>query len=249
MTLQTLSAETTPQAGISETAVEEQRIARDLSVLCRYSPYIFIAACTGETDGNGYTKARLVSAVRGNVEEELYLKSPHALLSEGTNYLIFASKRGNVMLDLVFFLVIDYIQPVGDAVRSSGVEDLEGLSFKRILESLTELVSVIPCQYSAEITSDYIHSYNREEIQAFSPFTARLTALEITNTLSDRMWCECRITEMIKGTLPKDTVTIVLPLGSVETGQEYVISFRPVGESDDSNYYIISAPAGIYPSP
>ena len=224
---------------------EASHALRDLARTIEISPFIFTGTCTVEADKDRIYTVTVNKVFRGEVADEVFMRSRDYFLEESKEYLFFTEIHGNVIIDRVYHVVKDVVDIKDGNLYSVAIQDLKDWTYDRLISELPELVEKNPSILSPEIVLDYIHSTDYDEIAEQSEYVADLRLIEISRVLSDRMWCNFEIVHMIKGELDQ-TVFMVVPLNSVIEGETYRICFNGIDGS--TNVCGISAPNSIWPS-
>ena len=217
---------------------------RDLARAIEISPFIFTGTCIRAADKDRVYIVTVNKAFRGEIENEVLLRSPDYPLEVSKEYLFFTEIHGNVIIDRVYHVVKEIVDVKDGNLYSVAIQDIKDWTYDRLISELPRLVENNPSILPPDIVLDYIHSSDYEEIAEHSEYVADVRLIEISRVLADRMWCTFEIITMIKGELDQN-VFIVVPLNSVEEGRSYRICF--MGIDGSTNVCIISAPESIWP--
>ncbi len=194
------------------------------------------------------------------------LEGTRFTLQAGRPYILFLSRRANVFTDSEFYFAEEMIRQLeGQEPESFSISDISDMDYNEIVEKLPGLIAENPCVKPDEITGDYLHSSDIEEICSASEavILASVTELcpEIGRLTGDRIGCLVSLESIIKGdpemlgrVFGRDagvlynalTPQILVPRDSVEPGEAYVFCLKSIDETN--TMFIITAPGSVYPA-
>lgn len=200
--------------------------------------HIICATYTGENETHGPyldLKFKYTEILKGeDVSEYFYVRligedwqNPY---QKGDTHLLVLEKQISV------YLPHDIYLPLGNAVQSYAQEEL--------VEYVKEYLRENPSSQET-IGRDFIRSEDLIDIVAGSKYIAKLTpvVLERSVEANNTGAYECRVEEVLKGTVTEETLKTYFFQGTVELGKSYIVM---LDRNETSVYYTLSSQKSVY---
>ena len=230
----------------SMVSTETRKVWRDIPRTIELSRFIFLGTCQSEADEDGLYLFSVEKNYRGVEQEELYVDCRNVTSPQiGGTYLFFGSAFGNVMKNRVFYLAMELIPQKEGPLETTAIQETDGWTWDRLISELSELVTSHPSEEPSRIIGEFITSTDPETVLAESKYVGILRVQDIVLELEDRIWCQCSVVQMEKGSLSHKTIILVAPINAVEAGKEYRAAFSDSDESEGI-FYIVSSPNSVY---
>ena len=247
------ASSTTPESAQGMSVEVEKSLLTTEEFTSLY-PTIIYGTCTSlrQEEISGITTYCFDIAVKktlaGSIKKDVIeFRNYECLLKAGEEYFLGIEPVADVFSGEDYYIGTVVFSPSqektpGNVLLPDSVKTTEDLE-----KELVRCAAVSPYAGNDEIMGDYIRSEDPLEIAGQSEIILSATVTAIENAAAnDRIWVSCEVKKIIKGKPDSMHITAILPVGSVEEGDDYLLMLQHVDKN--STFLIVTSRNSVFPA-